>query len=68
MQQRIQIPRNCIELTGVIFIPENFDPWARCFRQERTGTHWGRNPRFFNMIKTQTKRLKNWRVSLRKTC
>ena len=25
MQQRIQIPRNCIELAGVLFIPENFD-------------------------------------------
>lgn len=25
MQQRIQIPCNCIELEGVLFIPENFD-------------------------------------------
>ncbi len=25
MQQRIQIPRNGIELAGVLFIPENFD-------------------------------------------
>ena len=25
MQQRIQIPRNGIELAGVLFTPENFD-------------------------------------------